>query len=147
LVDGLTLPAATSNKYEVLVCNVCTLSLSVLKYHSRISILVIVSTLRATARRRNLSKNEAPQNNAKKHSGTRCSSSSLVATPKLKAVEVEVISRKYLLTHCYCNYLPSCTYNYANMKFSSLALLAATCVTPVAGEFYFKENFNDDVSE
>jgi hypothetical protein len=33
------------------------------------------------------------------------------------------------------------------MKFSALTLLAATCVAPVAGEFYFKENFNDDVSD
>jgi hypothetical protein len=33
------------------------------------------------------------------------------------------------------------------MKFSALALLVATCcASPVAGEFYFKENFNDDVS-
>jgi hypothetical protein len=32
------------------------------------------------------------------------------------------------------------------MKFSALALLAATCVSPVAGEFFLKENFNDDVS-
>ena len=37
--------------------------------------------------------------------------------------------------------------NNSTMKFSALTLFAATCVAPVAGEFYMKENFNDDVSD
>ena len=38
-------------------------------------------------------------------------------------------------------------HKYSTMKFSSLALLAVAAVSPVAGEFYIKENFNDDVSD
>jgi hypothetical protein len=32
------------------------------------------------------------------------------------------------------------------MKFSLLAVLAASCVAPSAAEIYLKEQFNDDVS-
>jgi hypothetical protein len=33
------------------------------------------------------------------------------------------------------------------MKFSLLAVLAATCAAPAAAEIYLKEQFNDDVSQ
>ena len=32
------------------------------------------------------------------------------------------------------------------MKFSLVAVLAATCASPTLAEFFFKEQFNDDVS-